>query len=80
LGAIAGVPTVIGAWVGGFTYSPVLTTLFFAIGAGAIAQVVYELARMLGRGSEAGLSRPLNATGLFAGLAIMYFTGVVIPA
>ncbi len=80
LGAIAGVPTVLGAWIGGFTYSPLWTTLFFAIGAGAIVQVVIELGRMLSRGENAGITRPLNATGLFAGLMIMYATGLVIPA
>jgi zinc transporter ZupT len=80
LGAIAGFPTVLGAWVGGFTYSPLWTTLFFAIGAGAIVQVVIELGRMLQRGEHAGVTRPLNATGLFAGLLIMYFTGLVVPA
>jgi zinc transporter ZupT len=80
LGAIAGVPTVLGAWIGGFTYSPLWTTLFFAIGAGAIVQVVIELGRMLSRGENAGVTRPLNAAGLFAGLLIMYFTGLVVPA
>ena len=80
LGAIAGVPTVLGAWIGGFTYSPVWTTLFFAIGAGAIVQVVIELGRMLSRGEHAGITRPLNAAGLFAGLLIMYATGLVVPA
>ena len=80
LGAIAGIPTVLGAWIGGFTYSPLWTTLFFAIGAGAIVQVVIELGRMLNRGENAGLTRPLNAAGLFAGLCIMYFTGLVVPA
>ena len=48
-GALAGVPTVLGAWIGAFTYSPVLTTVFFAVGAGAIAQVVYELWRLFAR-------------------------------
>ncbi len=80
LGAIAGVPTVLGAWVGGFTYSPLWTTLFFAIGAGAIVQVVIELGRMLNRGENAGITRPLNAAGLFCGLLIMYVTGLVVPA
>jgi zinc transporter ZupT len=40
LGLLAGLPTIAGAWIGGLSYSPILTTLFFAIGAGAIAQVV----------------------------------------
>ncbi|NIR43762.1 MAG: metal transporter, partial [Gemmatimonadetes bacterium] len=28
LGALAGVPTVLGAWIGGFSDSPIWTTLF----------------------------------------------------
>ena len=80
LGAIAGVPTVIGAWIGGFSYSPMWTTLFFAIGAGAIAQVVVELGRVLRRDGRPGLTAPLNAAGLVAGLAVMYVTGLVVPA
>ena len=80
LGAIAGFPTVLGAWIGGFTYSPLWTTLFFAVGAGAIIQVVIELGRLLGRGDGAGITRPLSAAGLFAGLLIMYVTGLVVPA
>ena len=80
LGALAGVPTVLGTWVGGFTYSPAWTTLFLAIGAGAIAQVVYELWRLFARRSGAGLNRPLTAAGLLAGMLIMYATGLLVPA
>jgi zinc transporter ZupT len=80
LGAIAGVPTVLGAWLGGFTYSPLWTTVFFAIGAGAIAQVVYELWRLFKGRASAALSAPLNATGLLLGMLIMYATGLLVPA
>ena len=80
LGAIAGVPTVLGAWIGAFTYSPVWTTLFFAVGAGAIIQVVWELIKMFTRRSEGGLAVPLNAAGVMAGLLIMYVTGLLVPA
>jgi zinc transporter ZupT len=80
LGALAGLPTIIGAWIGGFTYSPAWTTLFLAVGAGAIAQVVYELWRLFGRRNQAGLSAPLNAAGLLAGMLIMYCTGLLVPA
>jgi ZIP family zinc transporter len=80
LGALAGVPTVLGAWVGGFTYSPVWTTLFLAIGAGAIAQVVYELWRLFARRARGGLGTPLNAAGLLVGMLIMYATGLLVPA
>ena len=80
LGALAGAPTVLGAWLGAFAYSPVLTTLFFAIGAGAIVQVVYEIWRLFGRRETGGLTAPLNAAGLLAGMLIMYATGVVVTA
>ena len=80
LGALAGIPTILGAWIGGFTYSPGWTTLFPAIGAGAIAQVVFELSRLFARRQGAGLHTPLNAAGLLAGMLIMYATGLLVPA
>jgi ZIP family zinc transporter len=80
LGALAGLPTVIGAWIGGFTYSPVWTTLFFAVGAGAIVLVVYELWRLFARRSAAGLLAPLNAAGVLAGMLVMYVTGLLVTA
>jgi ZIP family zinc transporter len=80
LGALAGVPTVLGAWIGGFTYSPIWTTLFFAIGVGAIIQVVYELWRLFAQRAETSLAAPLNAAGLVLGLLIMYTTGLFVAA
>ena len=80
LGALAGVPTVIGAWLGAFAYSPVWTTLFFAIGAGAIVQVVYEIWRLFARRTPAGITAPLNTAGLLAGMLIMYVTGLLVTA
>ncbi len=80
LGALAGVPTVIGAWLGGFTYSPLWTTLFFSVGVGAIIAVVYELWRLFNRRGSAGLTVPLNTAGFLLGMAIMYATGLVVPA
>jgi zinc transporter, ZIP family len=77
LGAIAGVPTVLGSWIGGFSYSPIWTTLFFALGAGAIVQVIYELFRLFARRGEGGLLAPLNVAGLLAGVMVMYVTGLL---
>jgi len=79
LGLLAGAPTILGAWIGGFTYSPLWTTLFLAIGAGAIAQVVWVLRRQFSTGS-AGLMAPLNAAGMLLGLLVMYGTGLLVPA
>jgi zinc transporter, ZIP family len=80
LGAVAGGPTILGAWLGGFTYAPAWTTIFFAVGAGAIAQVVYELWRMFMRRPGGGLTAPLNAVGLVLGMVVMYATGLLVPA
>ncbi len=80
LGLLAGAPTIIGTWVGGFTYSPIALTLFFAIGAGAILQVIYEIWKLFARRTEGGLASPLNAAGVLTGLAIMYATGLLVTA
>jgi ZIP family zinc transporter len=80
LGALAGVPTVLGAWFGGFSYSAAWTTLFFAVGVGAIVAVVYELWRLFRRRSDASLTAPLNVAGLLLGMVIMYATGLLVPA
>ncbi len=77
LGLIAGVPTVVGTWIGGFSYSPIWTTLFFALGAGAIVQVIYELFRLFARRGPGALLAPLNVAGLLAGVMIMYLTGLL---
>ena len=47
MGLIAGLPTILGTWVGGFTYSPIAALVFLSIGAGAIFQVVYSLGRWM---------------------------------
>ncbi|HUG41257.1 MAG TPA: hypothetical protein VMM12_12275 [Longimicrobiales bacterium] len=78
LGLLAGAPTILGAWLGGFGASPLWATLFLAIGAGAVAQVVLQLARMFRRGD--GLTSPLNAAGVLAGLVVMYATGLLVAA
>jgi zinc transporter ZupT len=80
LGLVAGVPTILGAWIGGFTYSPVWITLFFAIGAGAIIQVVFEIWKLFARQADkdGGLAAPLNAAGVVTGLLLMYVTGLFV--
>jgi len=80
LGAIAGLPTILGAWIGGFSYSPVLTTFFFAIGAGAIAQVVVVLWRRLGSPEDGPGLAPANAMGLLLGMGVMYVTSLLVTA
>ena len=80
LGLIGGLPTIAGAWVGGFVYSPVWSVLFLAVGVGAIAQVVVQLVRQMAR--EGSVARMLATgpvlAGLFAGFAVMFVTGMLV--
>lgn len=79
MGLLAGAPTVAGAWIGGAAFSPVLATLFLSIGAGAIAQVVLALSRVVGRDRDgAPVWTPLTAGGLVAGMLVMYGTGLLV--
>jgi ZIP family zinc transporter len=75
LGAVAGVPTIAGAWLGGFAFSPAYASLAFGVAAGAIAQVVWTIGRSMGR--ERGLTSSFGALGFVAGLAVMYVTGLL---
>lgn len=81
LAALAGLPAVVGTWIGGFIYQPLVVTIFFALGAGAIAQVIYEVGRLLIRQS-AEEKAPLLSTatfgGLIAGIVIMYATALLV--
>jgi zinc transporter ZupT len=79
LGAVAGVPTIVGTWSGGLAYSPILAVLFLSIGAGAIVQVVWEIGKLLTRGGKP-LSAPLNSLGFAAGILVMYLTGLAVTA
>jgi len=81
LAALAGGPAIIGTWVGGFSYSPLLSVLFLAIGAGAILQVVYEVSRLLvpkGTRNAASAASWVNVAGLATGIAIMYLTAFLV--
>jgi zinc transporter, ZIP family len=78
-GLIAGGPTILGAWLGGLAYSPLVATIALGVGAGAIVQVVGVLYGVVGR--ETGdVWTPLNALGVAAGLAIMYGTGLLVAS
>jgi ZIP family zinc transporter len=80
LGLIGGLPTILGAWLGGLVYSPVLSVLFLSIGAGAIAQVVNLIARQMAGGEAVSkyFARGPVLAGLAAGFAIMYSTGMLV--
>jgi zinc transporter, ZIP family len=81
LALLAGGPAIIGTWVGGFAFNPVLAALFLAIGVGAILQVVWEVGKLVAKDS-AILERPTlnwtNLSGFVVGVALMYFTAFMV--
>jgi len=74
LGAIAGAPTIAGAWLGGFAFSPAWASLAFGVAAGAIAQVIWTVGRSVS--GENGLTSGRGALGFMLGIAVMYLTGL----
>jgi zinc transporter, ZIP family len=77
LGLIAGTPAILGAWIGASAYQPGLAALMFGVGAGAIAQVVVQIAPQI-RDGAGRLLHPLAVGGLLTGLAVMYVTGLLV--
>jgi zinc transporter, ZIP family len=77
LGLLAGAPAVLGAWIGASAYDPTLAGLTFGIGAGAIAQVIVQIAPSV-RDRAGRLLHPVAASGVLAGIAVMYATGLMV--
>ena len=77
LGLIAGTPAIFGCWVGGFSFSPLFTLIFLAIGAGAIFQVVISIFQYMKDKSDL-LSNTSLFAGVSVGLIVMYSTSVII--
>jgi ZIP family zinc transporter len=86
MGMIAGVPTIIGAWIGGFLYSPIAAIIFLSIGAGAIFQVVLSIASWMTKNNnsvEGGRKTLLSTSmivGFIVGMAIMYVTSLLVSS
>ena len=77
LALVAGAPTILGAWIGGYTSSDVLGALFFAIAAGAAFQVVVEVGRYVAGRAPGGLQSGYAIGGFLAGVGAMYVTGIL---
>jgi zinc transporter, ZIP family len=83
MGLIAGVPTIIGTWIGGFIYSPIAAIIFLSIGAGAIFQVVFLIYQGMARAQDDGgkiMSDASIIAGFAVGMLIMYVTGLMVPS
>ncbi len=78
LALIAGAPSILGAWIGGYVTYDVLGVLFFGLAAGAALQVVVEVVRYVARRAPGGLTSGYAVGGFLSGLAIMYVTGLLV--
>jgi zinc transporter, ZIP family len=85
MGVIAGAPTIAGAWIGGFLYSPIATIIFLSIGAGAIFQVVYSIGSWVLRPTDDTDKKSrivsinkFTIVGFAIGMIIMYVTGLLV--
>jgi zinc transporter ZupT len=78
---LAGAPAILGSWIGGFAFSPILAALFLGIGVGAIWQVIVEVVSLLRSYSERDgtpLISWMNLAGFVVGIAIMYLTAFLV--
>lgn len=78
---IAGFPAILGTWIGGFAFNPILATLFLAVGVGAILQVVWEVGSLVARDEKKANRNPLNwvnFSGFTTGVLVMYFTAFLV--
>ena len=78
LALLAGAPAIVGTLLGTQAVSPLWITVCFAVGAGAILQVIIEVAALLARRTGTGLVTPQVVSGAVAGLAIMYGTALLV--
>ena len=77
LGLIAGAPAILGAWIGAAAFNPSLAALLFGVGVGAIARVIVQIAPSM-REEDGRYLSPTTVTGLLAGIAALYLTGLLV--
>ncbi|MEK5400535.1 ZIP family metal transporter [Paenibacillus sp. FSL K6-2859] len=81
LAVLGGAPAIVGTWIGGFVFNQTLAALFFGIGAGAIVQVIFVIAKMIVRDAKAEGAPSvswLNFGGLTLGILLMYVTALLV--
>jgi ZIP family zinc transporter len=78
---LAGAPAILGTWIGGFAFSPLLAAIFLGIGVGAIWQVIVEVVGLLRKYADSEgtpLVSWINLGGFLAGIGIMYLTALLV--
>ena len=74
MGLIAGLPTCLGTVISGFTVSPYLSIMFYTVAAGSLLYVIFSLVSIFYTATR----RMQTATGVFAGVSLMYVTAMLL--
>jgi hypothetical protein len=78
LGLLGGAPAILGTWLGALSPNATMAVLFLGIGAGAIFEVIYEIAKLLQRDTEKRPSPLLIFSGVLAGMLLLWVTGLLV--
>ena len=78
MGLLGGAPAILGAWIGGYTPSPLLAVLFLAIGTGAIFEVVYEISKLIQKDMQRESMPLVVFSGVLSGMLLLWVTGLLI--
>jgi len=78
LGALGGVPAIVGTWVGGLASSPILSVLFLSVGAGAVFEVAWEVVKLMRQDPQFRRMPLTVAGGAITGMSLLYATGLLI--
>jgi len=79
LGLIAGGPAILGAWIGAASFNGSIVAFLLGVGAGAIVQVIVQLAPFIRDESDRYLY-PKSVAGLIAGIGVLYLTSLLVTA
>jgi zinc transporter ZupT len=77
LGLIAGGPAIVGAWIGASAFNASLAAFLLGAGAGAIVQVIQQLAPSI-RDRAGRALNPASVAGILGGFALLYATSLLI--
>ena len=77
LGLLAGAPAVLGAWIGAAAFNASLAAFLFGFGAGAIVQVIVQLAPSCAT-THGRLAASRRSPACSAGMALMFATGLLV--
>ena len=78
MGLVGGAPAIAGTWLGALSPNATMAVLFLGIGAGAIFEVIYEIAKLLQRDTEKRPAPMLIFSGVLVGMLLLWVTGLLV--